>query len=98
MVASMIDVSLLGSVSCRCWQDGLTTPPPALAEQIGFDGDAVRLLLPWPEWLTKYREVDEWKATACPHPNMDYVQRYVCNWPRFRMLQTALATAGWEHF
>jgi hypothetical protein len=94
----MIGMSLLGFVSCRCWQDGLTAPPPALAKEIGFRDGAVCLLLPWPEWQTKYREVDEWKATACPHPNMDYVKRYVCNWPRYRKFQTALGTAGWEHF
>ena len=94
----MIRMSLLGFVSCRCWQDGLTTPPAALAEEIGFRDGAVGLLLPWPEWLTRYREVDQWKATACPHPNMDYVRRWVSNWPRYRMFQTALGTAGWGHF
>jgi hypothetical protein len=68
-------------VSCRCWQDGLTTPPPF--GPVGLDSDGqIDLLLPLKGNEEAHRAVSRWRETACPHgPYMNLVLTGVSNWP-----------------
>jgi hypothetical protein len=90
-------VGLDAAVHCRCWQDGLVTPPPGLAGSIGFDDEGWLGVLPEhsdEEWWA----VEQWLADACPHRNMRQASERVSNWSGVRQFQTAMSDLGWEHF
>lgn len=80
-------------VSCRCWQDGLTTtPPPAPVEfDEGFvcsvDCKDWELVLDWTE-----------TAGTCPHHGMDYRHESIGNWGAVRDIEKLLIRVGRSMF
>jgi hypothetical protein len=87
-------------VSCRCWQDGLTTPPPVPRELIVRDEEnRLALTVPYDGNEDLYRDFDSWvESGACGHEGMDQACVHVSNWTGYRLFQEALKAAGWEHF
>jgi hypothetical protein len=87
-------------VSCRCWQDGLTTPPPVPRELVVCDEETrLDLTIPYDGNEDLYRDLDNWvHSGACGHEQMDQASVHVSNWTGYRLFQEALKTAGWQHF
>jgi hypothetical protein len=86
-------------VSCRCWQDGLTTPPPVPRELIVYTEDGLDLTIPYDGNEDLYRDLDNWvHSGACGHEKMDQASVHVSNWTGYRLFQEALKAAGWQHF
>jgi hypothetical protein len=93
-------VGLDASVSCRCWQDGLTTPPPVPRELIVCtEEDGLDLSIPYDGNEDLYRDFYNWADSApCGHEGMRQACVYVSNWTGYRLFQEALESAGWRHF
>ncbi|MEV6244005.1 hypothetical protein [Lentzea sp. NPDC051838] len=85
-------------VRCRCWQDGVVTPPAALAGLIVLEDEYLGLSVPWEGHESLHNALDKWVSSACSHEDMDLVCEHVGNWASYRGLQRALGTMGWEHF
>lgn len=84
-------------VYCRCWQDGLTPPPPV--GPVGFDEEGyLALLVAGNEYTEADAAFDRWRASACPHELMEQASEHVTNWTGYRLFQQALEAAGWSHF
>jgi hypothetical protein len=82
-------------VHCRCWRDGLATPPPA--GPIGFDEyGRLGLLLPWDGHEDEHADVENWLRTGCSHEDMEIVHEYLGSGTRH--LGKALHEAGGAHF
>jgi hypothetical protein len=81
-------------VRCRCWEDGGYQPPPI---PVSVDEDGI-LSATEPCGDEEWRAVDAWKATACPHEDMEAASEHISNWGGYRAFQSALETAGWQHF
>lgn len=94
-------MGLDASVGCRCWHDGLTTPPPVPHDQIveGADG---YLDLAQPDDAYDPAVVaafTRWQyEQACPHKHMAHADVRISNWSGYRRFQQALADQGWQHF
>jgi hypothetical protein len=90
-------VGLDAFVYCRCWQDGLTAPPPA--GPVGFDEEGyLGLLVDADGYTEDDAAVARWLAGACRHRRMELASEHVANWPGYRLFQQALAAAGWHHY
>lgn len=67
-------------IHCRCWEEGLTPPPPT---PVYRDDDDLFSTLPDDHFLEDGRRpfiaVDEWKETACAHKDMYLVDERVAN-------------------
>ena len=75
-------------VVCRCWEEGRTSAPP-VEVRMGAEGiEPVEPDLP----LHVLIEFDRWKASACPHDDMDHTVARIGNWSAVRTLQDALRT------
>ena len=85
-------------VYCRCWQDGLATPPPA--GPIGFDEDGrLGLLTPWDIGIAaEHDAVDNWLRHGCPHENMQFASEDLGAWAGVRTFQQTLREAGGANF
>ncbi|MEV0398183.1 hypothetical protein [Polymorphospora rubra] len=84
-------------VYCRCWQDGLATPPPV--GPVGLDEEGyLDLLLPWEGNEDAHTAFDTWVERACPHEQMEQAGERVSNWAGLRLFQQTLEAAGWSHF
>jgi len=62
------------SVSCRCFVDGLSMPPPCvpreLPPEVQYHG-FIQLDLPYVGHDEECRPFDEWQANCCTHPCQD---------------------------
>jgi hypothetical protein len=82
-------VGLDAFVYCRCWQDGLATPPPA--EPIGLDEDGyLDLLLPWEGNESAHNAFGAWMKEACSHERMEQAREHLSNWAGLRLFQEVL--------
>lgn len=91
-------MGLDASVMCNCYKQGKTTPCP-FPEYFYVDAEGFPTLdLPFEGNEDKFEELDEWLATCCEHPHMDYAAVYVANWKGYRSFREALEQIGWEHF
>src|SRR5882724_3075068 len=84
-------------VRCRCWEDGGYHPPPIPVGAISVDEDGI-LNATEPCGDVEWRAVNAWKETACPHKDMEAASEHISNWGGYRIFQSALETAGWQHF
>jgi hypothetical protein len=87
-------------VSCRCWQDGVTTAPPVPQERIVCNEETrLDLSIPYDGNEDLYRDFDNWvDSGACGHEGMSQASVYVSNWTGYRLFQEALKAAMWRHF
>lgn len=85
-------------VHCRCWQDGLATPPPC--GPVGFDSDGrLALLEPWDDsTAAAHADVENWLRHGCPHEDMELVYEGLGSWSGVRYFQQMLREAGGSHF
>lgn len=72
-------------VPCRCYERGLTTPP-SHPELVRSEEDWLYLELPLElcetdpaRYQVLHQAFNDWKATACPHPDMEVVSCWVAN-------------------
>lgn len=72
-------------VTCNCYKDGLTTEPP-YKDLVSSDDQGVCLMIPDELWerdkeiiYQMDRQFDQWKLTACEHPDMYATHEYLCN-------------------
>lgn len=90
-------MGLDASVMCNCYRLGKTRlcpfPDDFYVDEHGFpavhltDADA-----------DKSDQFDEWLATCCEHPFMDYAEIHIPSWKGYRSLVEALEQVSWEHF
>jgi hypothetical protein len=86
------------SVMCNCYRDGKTKPCP-FPDNFWIDEDGFPSLnLPYDDNENKSDEFDQWLATCCEHPNMDYKAQFIANWKGYRAFLDALEQIGWEQF
>lgn len=77
-------MSFSAYVICNCYKDGKTTEPP-YKEYLTTNEDEIAIHLPNPIWddedlyLKMHNEFDEWKSTACEHPEMDFSFEHLTN-------------------
>jgi hypothetical protein len=84
-------------VYCRCWQDGVATPPPI--GPVGFDDEGyLGLTLPWDGNEAAHTAIEIWLTRACPHDRMKQAHEHVSNWAGLRLFQQVLDDVGWSHF
>ena len=84
-------------VYCRCWQDGVATPPPI--GPVGFDDEGyLGLTLPWDGNEAAHTAIEIWLTRACPHEHMKQAHEHVSNWAGLRLFQQVLDDVGWSHF
>jgi hypothetical protein len=85
-------MGLDASVSCRCWQDGLTTPPPVPRELIVCtEEDGLDLSIPYDGNEDLYRAFDNWvESWACDQEGMRQACVHVSNWSGYRLFQQAV--------
>lgn len=84
-------------VRCRCWQDGLATPPfdaPVVIDDEGY----LDIEVPWEGNQDLYSAFLEWQAHGCPHKEMEAASEHIANWSGYRRFTDALERVGWEHF
>ena len=94
-------MGLDASVGCRCWRDGVTTPPPVAAELIVEDDDGyLDLAVPYDDDNRALHDAfGRWHyGQACPHRRMEHTDVRISNWAGYRRFQHALGEQGWEHF
>ncbi|MDQ2810082.1 MAG: hypothetical protein M3Z04_24660 [Chloroflexota bacterium] len=85
-------------VRCTCWEQGLITPPP-FADHLIVDEDGdLTLDLSYDDHEDLYEQFEEWKQTACDHPDMWYTSERVANWSGYQHLLESLEVADWRHF
>jgi hypothetical protein len=91
-------MGLDASVMCNCYRDRrakpLTIPGTFIVDEDGFPA----IDLPDPDNEAMLDAFDEWLATCCEHPNMDFAAVYLANWRGYQSFLEALGQAGWEHF
>ncbi len=85
-------------VRCRCYQDGLVAAPADLEPYIDADDEFLCLDLPYDGYEEAHQRFDDWMASECEHPDMEYASEYLSNWAGYRLFQNALERAGWHHF
>ncbi len=87
-------------VRCNCWRDGKTSEPPVPRELIRVDeeGGWWGLTTDDDEWGENRVKFDEWRETACMHPQMHLVDEWVCSWGGKSYFLQALERAGIENF
>ncbi|MFI7061631.1 hypothetical protein ACIBL3_11645 [Kribbella sp. NPDC050124] len=85
-------------VSCRCWDDGLTTAPPVDPGAIGWEEGGIEFDLPYDGNEDEHLRFETWKLSCCAHPGMEYAAERIGNWASYRQLQTALGEVGWDRF
>jgi hypothetical protein len=91
-------MGLDASVMCNCYRQGKTTPCP-FPEHFYIDEDGFPALdLPYEYNEEKFDLFENWLATCCEHPNMDYAAVFVANSKGYQSFLAALEQAGWEHF
>src|SRR5690242_16671064 len=91
-------MGLDASVMCNCYRQGKTTPCP-FPEYFYVDEDGFPALnLPYEYNEEKFDIFENWLATCCEHPNMDYAAVFVANWKGYQSFLAALEQAGWENF
>jgi hypothetical protein len=84
---------------CRCWADGKTRTLPPHAEHVELDDEGwVGLRLDWLAHQEEHEAFARWKASCCPHPDMEAASEWISNWAGYRAFQAALAQLGWELF
>lgn len=92
-------MGLDASVMCTCYRDGKTTPCPFPAsfqlDDEGFPALDPALVERQPEAQDVF---DEWLATCCPHPEMEFAAVHIPSWKVYQAFRGALEQAGWEHF
>jgi hypothetical protein len=85
-------------VRCRCWRDGHTTAPPVARDLISDCDGFLELTLPYGGNEGLHDDFRRWLEDACPHPGMHLASEWISGWPGYRLFQSALEHAGWEHF
>lgn len=94
-------MGLDASVKCRCWEDGLCSPPASLAPRLWYDPETAEVNQTTPENLSLeevlplYLEYDLWVMEgACAHFNMLIACERISNWSGLREFQHALRSLG----
>jgi hypothetical protein len=91
-------MGLDASVMCNCYQLGKARPCP-FPEHFYVDEDGFPALqLPLENNEDKFDIFDEWLATCCDHPHMDYAAVFVANWKGYQSFLQALEQLGWKRF
>ncbi len=91
-------MGLDASVMCNCYREGKTTPCP-FPEHYSLDEEGFpALALPYDGNEDKFDQFEEWLATCCEHPHMDYAAVFVANWKGYHSFVEALEQIGWQHF
>lgn len=88
-------------VTCNCWRDGKSKPPPVPRERIRLDADGwLELDMPEPIDPELQQAFDEWSddPAACSHSDMDAAFERISNYGGFRHFEYALHTLGAERF
>ena len=94
-------MGLDASVRCRCWEDGLCSPPPSLAVRLRYDPETAKVSQVMPEGLsleevmTFHLEYELWMMEhACVHEDMRIASERISNWAGLREFQHALHIMG----
>jgi hypothetical protein len=91
-------LGLDASVGCRCWQDGLVTPPVA-ADLVHIDGDGyLDTGLPYDGNEELHHRFDSWVHSGCEHKDMNLGRVRVSNWHGYRAFEDVLMELGREQF
>jgi hypothetical protein len=91
-------MGLDASVMCSCHAQGKATPCPFPADFIINEDGYPALNLPYDGHEAAHDAFEEWLNTGCPHPGMDYLNRYIGSWKSYHAFRDALASIGWEYF
>ncbi|MEM7246907.1 MAG: hypothetical protein AAF533_16275 [Acidobacteriota bacterium] len=91
-------MGLDASVSCNCFQEGRTEPPPFPREWLAFDGEGRLELLDEHDVGNRWYRVHQWKQDCCEHEDLDFACEHVANWSGYRLFQAALGELGWDRF
>lgn len=90
-------MGLDASVMCNCYRDGKTTPCP-FPDDFYVDEDGFPAIRLTDDDEEKSEIFDNWLATCCEHPHMDYAAVFIGNWRGYRSFVDALEQIGWEDF
>lgn len=90
-------MGLDASVMCNCYRLGKVKSCP-FPEGFYVDEDGFPALHPQGENAEWSDEFDEWLATCCDHPFMDYLTIHIPSWKGYRSLVEALEAIGSEEF
>ncbi|NUS43764.1 MAG: hypothetical protein HOQ24_08775 [Mycobacteriaceae bacterium] len=87
-------------VPCRCWGDGLASPPPVPREWVELtETGEVQLATPELRGEAEVHAFDRWQqGEACSHRHMAAEVQRIGNWGGYRAFQEALELVGAEHF
>lgn len=86
-------MGLSATVSCNCWELGLTSAPPVRLELMDPDIPhlADDLDLPYPEWLELDSRLHRWREDCCEHPDMQLRWARIGPWRHVRTFQQTVA-------
>ena len=90
-------MGLDASVMCNCHRLGKATSCP-FPDDFYVDEDGFPAIRLKEDEVDKSDEFDEWLATCCAHPYMDYVTVHIPSWKGYRSLVEALEAIGSEQF
>jgi hypothetical protein len=78
-------------VHCRCFQRGLTSPPPVPARYDEADGSVVPTVPTTDEEILAF---DRWMYSACPHDAMEAAHEHIGNWAACSAFRRAIELLG----
>ena len=91
-------MGLDAAVMCNCIKEGLKIPE-RFKRYFEIDEEGYpALTLPYPGNEDIHLEFDNWLSAGCPHPNMDFVNERVSNWPGVRLFQEFLQNLSSDVF
>ena len=91
-------MGLDASVMCNCYREGKAKPCP-FPEHFYVDEEGFPALNLRHEYNEdKFEAFDEWLATCCDHPDMDFAAVFIANWKGYRSFLQALEQLGWDRF
>src|SRR5260370_16920346 len=91
-------MGLDATVSCNCFKQGRTTPPPIPQDWLYLDDEGYWSCRPGHEAEHSWPELYRWKQKCCEHEGMNYASERISNWAGYRLFQEALEKVGWENF
>lgn len=85
-------------VLCNCYKERRIKQPPVVFDKILFEENDYYLDMPYKGNEDLHDKFDEWKKTACDHPDFRIADEWISNWFQCSRFKRALERIGSDYF